>query len=417
MKMLPLGVNSNARYWGNSTLYFKRGKGAYIWDTDGNQYIDYRLAFGPVILGYAYEDVDKLVIEAIREGVTPGLTGERELDAVEKILAMCPALDMARLVNSGSDATMHALRVARAYTGKDKVIKFEGGYHGSYDYMLFSTYAPPSAYGNPRSPITIPASSGIPHALSDLIVTLPFNNLEALELALKRDGHSIAALITEPMLGNFGLADPLPGFMDSIRRLCDAYNIVWILDEVKSGFRIAKGGAQEKYGYRPDLTTYAKSIGNGYPVAAYGGKKALMGLVGKGVTQGGTYCANGVAAAAVNATLTIMQNEDVHGHIDRLGSKLQKGLGEICSEAGIPALISSIPSIFSVSFGITSNLDAREWSKADMPLYKKMMEKALARGILLDEDPREPWCISYSHTDAHIEQTLDTIRAVIKEIV
>jgi glutamate-1-semialdehyde 2,1-aminomutase len=311
---------------------------------------------------------------------------------------------------------MHSLRIARAYTGREKIIKFEGGYHGSYDYMLFSTYAPPLTYGNRRSPIAIPASSGIPAALSNLVITLPFNDLNLLEDVVRRHGHEVAAIITEPMLGNFGLADPLPGFMDGIRRLCDAHNIVWILDEVKTGFRIAKGGAQEKYGYKPDITTYAKSIGNGYPVAAYGGKREMMSLLGNGVTQGGTYCGNGIASAAVNATLRVMKNEDVHGHIDALGAMLRKGIAECFKEAGVQCLISSIPSIFSVSLGLEKNREARDWAKADSGLYKRFAAKLLERGVLLDEDPREPWCTSYSHTESDIDFTLTAVREALKEI-
>lgn len=417
MQVLPLGVNSNGRFWGkDKTPYFKSGKGAYIWDVDGNKYLDYRLGFGPIILGYAFDEVDEQVIEAIRVGVTPGITCEREVEVAERIVKMCPAVDMVRLVNSGSDATMHALRVARAYTGREKVIKFEGCYHGSYDYMLYSTYAPPSSYGNKRSPIKIPASSGIPHALDDLVITLPFNDPESLELALKRYGHEVAALITEPMLGNFGLADPDPGFMDLLRKKCDEYGIVWILDEVKTGFRVAKGGAQEKYGYQPDLATYAKALGNGYPIAAYGGKREIMSLVGKGVTQGGTYAGNGIATAAAKATLDIMCSQDVHGHIDRMGARLQKGLDRAFKDAGIQCMISSIPSIFSISFNLGVNKDARDWSRADAKLYKHLAEKAFDMGVLIDEDPREPFCLSYSHTEADVDFTIDVITKALKTL-
>lgn len=417
MKSIPLGVNSNGRYWGKGiTPYFQRGKGAHLWDVDGNEYIDYRLAFGPVILGYAYDDVDRQVAESLQYGVTPGLTCEREVEVAEEIIRMCPAVEMVRLVNTGSDATQHSLRVARAYTGRDKIIKFQGGYHGSYDYVLFSTYAPPATYGNRRSPISIPASSGIPAALNDLIITLPFNDLEALELCLQNHGHEVAAILTEPMMGNFGLADPLPGFMDAIRRLCDQYGIVWILDEVKTGFRVAKGGAQERYGYNPDMATYAKSMGNGYPVAAYGGKREIMSIVGQGVTQGGTYAGNGIATAAAKATLAIMRDEPVHEQIDRQGKRLMAGLGAAFQAAGIPCLISSIPSIFSVSLGITENKDAREWSKADMGRYKKMAEMAFEQGVLIDEDPREPFCLCYSHTDEDIDRTIEILSGIIKQL-
>ncbi len=417
MKSIPLGVNSNGRFWGeNKTPYFKAGKGAYIWDVDDNRFIDYRLGFGPVILGYAFDEVDEKVIEAIRGGVTPGITSEREVEVAERIIEMCPSVEMVRIVNTGSEATMHSLRVARAYTGREKIIKLEGGYHGTYDYVLYSTYAPPSAYGNRRNPVRVPASSGIPHALDELIIPIPFNDPEALELALKRYGHETAAIITEPMMGNFGLADPLPGYMDLIRSKCDEYGILWILDEVKTGFRVAKGGAQEKYGYRPDLAAYAKSMGNGYPIAAYGGRKEIMSIVGRGVTQGGTYAGNNIGTAAALATMDIMRGRDVHGHIDRMGTRLQNGLDKIFKQAGISCMISSIPSIFSISFNLKENKDARDWSRADMGMYRRIAEKAFEMGVLIDEDPREPFCLSYSHTEADIDATLEVFSNAVKEL-
>ncbi len=414
---MPLGVNSNGRFWGKGcTPYFKKGKGSHIWDVDGNEFIDFRLGFGPVILGYAYDEVDDAVIEAIRGGVTPGITCEREIEVAEAVIKMCPGTEMVRLVNGGSDATMNAIRVARAYTQRDKIIKFEGGYHGGYDYVLYSTYAPPASYGNRRDPIKIRASSGIPDALDALTITIPFNDPEVLELALKRYGHEVAAIITEPMLGNFGLADPKPGFMDLLRKKCDEYGIVWILDEVKSGFRIAKGGAQELYGYRPDLTCYAKAIANGYPIAAYGGKRELMSIVGKGVTQGGTYAGNGVGTAAAKATLNIMQTQPVHEHINAMGKRLQNGLAQVFSGAGIPCLISSIPAIFSITFGIDKNDDARDWGKADSKLYKKLAANVLEQGVLIDEDPREPFCLCYSHTEQDIDYTIEAFRKAVKAL-
>ncbi len=412
-KVMPLGVNSNSRYWGKGrTPYFKKGKGAYIWDVDDNKYIDYRLGFGPIILGYAYEEVDNQVIQALREGFGSGITSEIEISVAEMIIKMCPAVEMVRIVNSGSEATMHALRVARAFTGKDKIIKIEGGYHGSYDYMLYSTYATPADYGNFRNPIAIPASSGIPKLLNDLVI--PFNNIESLDIALSRYGHEVAAIITEPMLGNYGGADPQTNFMDTIRKRCDEWGILWILDEVKTGFRIAKGGAQEKYNYRPDITTYAKSLGNGYPVAAYGGKKEIMNIIGDGVTQGGTFAGNGVATVAAKATLSIIDEKNVHEHINRLGTMLQDGLSNIFDEAGIPHTISSIPSIFSFSLGISDNKNARDWYKSNQDMYKKIALKVFENGILIDEDPREPICISYSHTELDIEKTIDIFKKVVR---
>jgi glutamate-1-semialdehyde 2,1-aminomutase len=416
LRSIPLGVNSNGRFWGEGkTLYFKRAKGAYVWDLDDNQYVDYRLAFGPVILGYAYDEVDDRVIEAIRKGVTPGITSEVEVKVAEKIIDMCPGVEMVRLVNTGTEAVMHTLRVARAYTGREKVIKFEGGYHGGLDYLLFSTYAPPKTYGNINNPVIIPASSGIPRSLADLVIAIPFNNREVLEKVLQRVGHDVAAIMAEPMLGNFGSAEPEPGYLQFLKDKCDEYGILLVFDEVKTGFRIAQGGAHEYYGVRPHLTAYAKSLGNGYPIAAYGGEKDIMSIVGKGVTQGGTYAGNAVATSAADATLDILKEQPVIETTRNLGTRLQEGLREIFAEADIPVLISPHPAIFTLSFGVNQVRDARDWGKSNTRYYHKLLTGLLSRGILIDEDAREPWCLSYSHTKEDIDHTLSVVNEVVRE--
>lgn len=417
--VMALGVNSNVRYWDDeSTLYVSRAKGSHVWDVDGKEYIDYRMAFGPIILGHAYQDVDNKVIAAIQQqGVNIGLTTEVEIEAAEKVVAMCPAVEKLRIVSTGTEATMHAVRVARAFTGREKILKFEGGYHGAHDYVLFSTYAPPKAYGNPRDPISVPASSGIPSALYDLIVTIPFNDRPALERAFQRHGHDLAAVITEPMLGNFGSVEPQAGFLEYIKELCIQYGALLIFDEVKTGFRLAPGGAQEVYGVHPDMSCYAKAMGNGYPVAAYGGRAEIMDIVGRGVTQGGTYSGNIVSATAASVTLGILQEQPVFEHINRLGKRLQAGLKDIFAEAGLPVLISPHPGIFTISVGVESTSDARDWAASDSVFYKKMVDQVLARGILIDEDPREPWCLCYSHSGNDVDQTLEIVNQVVRGLV
>jgi glutamate-1-semialdehyde 2,1-aminomutase len=414
-QVMPLGVNSNTRFWGKGrNLYVENAKGAYVWDVDGNQYIDYRLAFGPVLLGYACDAVDEKVYEVIRKGVSIGLTREIEIEAAEKIVSMVPSVEMVRLVNSGTEATMHALRVARAYTGREKVIKFEGGYHGSHDYVLFSTYAPPSTYGNRFSPIPIPASSGIPAALQNLVITLPYNDCTVLEKTLKRVGNEVAAIITEPMLGNFGSIEPEPGFLEYLRDKCNEYGILLIFDEVKTGFRIAPGGAGEVYGVISDLTTFAKSIGNGYPVAAFGGRKEIMSILGNGVSQGGTYAGNAIGAAAVYATMDLVQTQPVHKTIQERGYALQNGLRKVFKRAGVQALITRHPAIFGLCFGIEAARDAREWAKSDQNLYRCLAEALLDRGILIDDDPREPWCLCFAHSEDDIQKTLIAVESAIQ---
>jgi glutamate-1-semialdehyde 2,1-aminomutase len=414
-KVMPLGVNSNFRFWGDGlTLYMEKAKGAYLWDVDGNRYIDYRMAFGPIILGHAYDEVDAKVIEEIRRGSLAAMTTELEIAVMEKIIAMCPAIEMARLACSGTEATMHALRLARSYTGRDKVVKFEGNYHGFHDYTLWSTYSPIEAYGNARSPIPIPSSSGIPQSLGSLITTLPFNDFEGLERLLKKVGHEVAAIITEPCQGNCGGINPLPGFLKFIRQKCDEYGIVFILDEVKTGFRIANGGAQEYYKIKPDLATYAKALGNGYPLAAFGGKKEIMSLIGHGVAQGGTYTNNKPGVAGAYATLSLLNEKPILKTIEKRGKRLINGLKKIFDEAGLINVFSGYPAMFSFAIGIDSVTCQRDWVKSDGSYYLRLVDAAHERGVMPDHDAREPWFLCFSHSDADIDETLNVYADIVK---
>ncbi len=404
------GVSSNARSWGEGkTLFVSRAKGAYLWDLDGNRYIDYRLAFGPIILGYANDDVDAEVRSAMQRGVGSGLTSEIEIRAAGKIVEMCPGIEKVRFVNSGTEAAMHAIRLARAFTGREKILKFEGGYHGANDYVLFSTYTSPEAYGSQTSPIAIPASSGIPRALQDLIITAPFNNRGVLEKMLCDIGRDVAAIITEPMLGNFGCVEAQPGFLEFIRSQCDKYGIVLILDEVKTGFRVARGGAQELHGIQADLVTYAKAMGNGYPVAAYGGRTDIMEMLGEGVSQGGTFSGNLLSVAAADATLGILKSGPVLEKVAQSGRWLQDGIKSIFNRLGIRISMSGYPAIFGVGVGAEEIIDARDWTLTDRSYYRRFAALLLERGVLIDPDPREPWCLCYSHTPEDVERSLEAI--------
>ncbi len=416
-KVLPLGVNSNFRYWGEGiTPYVKRAKGSKLWDVGGNEYIDYRMAFGPIILGHAYDAVDEKVIEEVKNGVLFAMTGELELDVAEMIVEMCPAVEMVRMACSGTEATMHAIRVARAYTGRELIVKFEGNYHGFQDHTLWSTYAPVEAYGNRRNPIPVPASSGIPRVLGEKIITLPFNDFEGFERVMKSFGEQVAAVITEPCQGNCAAILPQDGFLELIRAKTTEYGALFILDEVKTGFRIANGGAQEVYNLQPDLATYAKALGNGYPVAAFGGKKEVMGIIGHGVSQGGTYTNNKPGIAGAWATLKVMQAEPVIDTINQRGTRLMEGLREIFDENGIQAVISGYPGMFSFSIGLDRLTCQRDWAGSDKELYLRWAEEAIARGVMPDYDPREPWFLCYSHTDADIDRTLEVYAEVVKTV-
>jgi glutamate-1-semialdehyde 2,1-aminomutase len=414
-KVMPLGVNSNFRFWGEGiTPYMQKAKGAYLWDADGNKYIDYRMAFGPIILGHAHDEVNAKVAGEIEFGTMSAMTYELEIEVAEMMVKMCPGLDMVRFACSGTEATMHAVRVARAYTGRERIIKFEGMYHGFQDYTLWSTYAPVEAYGNPRNPIPVPSSSGIPRPLNQMIITLPFNEPGILENTLRAVGETTAAVIIEPCMGNCGAILPNKGFLELIRKQCDKYGIVMILDEVKTGFRIANGGAQEFYRIKPDLATYAKALANGYPLAAFGGKREIMSIIGHGVAQGGTFTNNKPGVAAAWATLTILQREPVLKAIAKRGKRLMEGISTILKDSSIPFCMNGYPAMFSYAIGVEKVTDQRSWSKCDGEYYLALIEAMIERGVMPDHDPREPWFLCYAHSEADIDRTLEVFREAVK---
>jgi len=416
-EIIPLGVNSNFRFWGDGiTPYVQRAKGAYLWDVDGRKYIDYRMAFGPIILGHSYEDVDNKVIEEIQNGVLFAMTGELEVAVAEMIVEMSPAIEMVRFACSGTESTMHAIRVARAYSGRELILKFEGNYHGFHDHTLWSTYAPVDAYGNRRSPIPVPASSGIPKAMRDFIITLPFNDSEGFERVMRSYGEQIAAVITEPCQGNCAAINPQDGFLELVRKKTEEHGCVFILDEVKTGFRIANGGAQEYYRIRPDLVTYAKALGNGYPIAAFGGKREIMSIIGEGVAQGGTYTNNKPGVAGAYATLSLLKSKPILKTIETRGQRLMNGLKEIFEENDIQVVFTGYPAMFSFSFGVDAVTCQRDWAKSDHEMYLKLADKAIEHGVMPDHDAREPWFLCYEHSDADIDETLNIYAEIVKEV-
>ena len=416
-RVMPLGVSSNFRYWGSETLFAERAKGPYIWDVDGHRFIDYRLGFGPIILGHADDEVDNQVKEALGRGVVYGLTHSLKLPVPDLFVAISPVLEMVRLTNPGTGAVMHARPVARASPAGDKITNFKGQYNGMCDYVLFSTYTDPKAYGNRRSPIPIPSTSGIPRPLHDLIITLPFNDFEVFEATVGRVWHEVAAVLVEPMLGNCASIEPLPGWLELLRQKCTEYGIVLIFDEVKTGFRIARGGAQEVYGVLPDLATYAKAIGNGYPIAAFGGRREIMEVVGVGVVCGGTYAGNAISVAAADATLRLLQNQPILETIAERGRRLQAGLQRIFDEAGIPMTLCGHPAMFAPVIGFSEKpTDQRSWSQSDFGFYLRVVQEAFKRGVLIDRDPREPWFMSYSHTDAVVDETLNVMEDAVRAV-
>jgi glutamate-1-semialdehyde 2,1-aminomutase len=416
-KVFPYGVNSNFRYWGDDdTFVVKRGKGSHIWDADDREYVDYRLAFGPIIIGHADERVNASVRAAIEDGTLFALTTIREVELAQQIMRMT-GVDKIRFANSGTEATMHALRIARAYTGRENLLKFEGDYHGMHDYVLYSTASTKLANFGPRSqPANSVVSKGIPKDIAKYVTNLPYNDLEMLEEWAEKHGETTACVIVEPTMGNVAGILPRPGFLEKIRELCDRYGMVMIMDEVKTGFRLGKGGAQEYFGVRADLVTYAKSLGNGYPIAAIAGKEEVMMTVAPGeFSHGGTYTANAVGIAAAQAVLKIMETEPVFETVHARGTELMQGIDEILTRRSVPHAMTGHPAMFAYILGTdVPPLDARDYCMGNDALYEAISLHMVANGIFPETDGREPWFMCAAHSKADIALTLEKFEDAVK---
>ncbi len=416
-KVIPLGVNSNFRYWGEEgSPVVADAKGAYIYDFDGNRYIDYRLGFGPVILGHSDEYVTQRVTEAIQHGISFAATQEYEVKVAERIVQLCPGVEMVRITNTGSECTMHALRLARGYTGRDIILKFEGSYHGAHDYVLWSTaHGKIDKMGTRQQPIGYKVGVGVPDRMQELIQLCPWNDVEILGDILQRRGHEIAGIIVEPVLGNAAAMQPSPGFLQFLRDQCDEHGIVLIFDEVKTGFRLAPGGAREYFGVIPDVSTYAKAMGNGYPIAAFGGKKEVMNAIGPGkVFHGGTYAGNSISTAASDATLELIQSGQVFEQINNVGGQLMRGIDEVLTRYSLPHNMHGTPGMFGFSIMETPPRDWRDVYQADWGLYEKIAEHLVLNGIMPDPDGLEPWFMCSAHSEADAAETLQKFEEAVK---
>ncbi len=398
LRSLPGGTNSNFRAWGEDTIYVDRGKGALVWDLDGNEYIDLRLGYGPVILGHGDDRVDDYVNERMRKGVSFSLTSEDEIRAIELVKELTGWVEQARLTVSGTEATMHAMRIARAYTGRTKIVKFEGQYHGVHDYALISvTPDKMDDLGDPENPVGLAWGRGIPEAVSRTIIPARYNALDVLRRIFERDGNDIAAVIVEPVLGNAQAIMPQPGFHEAIRALTREFGALLIFDEVKTGFRFARGGAAEYFGITPDLATYAKAMGNGYPAAAFGGTAEVMSVLPDKVSHGGTYAGNRVAAAAAVKVLSIIKETDALETIHATGRAIQAGLSQVLDRKGLPYVFTGHPSMFGIMFTESAPNEYRDWAASDHELYDAIAIGMQARGAMPEPDSREPWFLCEAH--------------------
>jgi glutamate-1-semialdehyde 2,1-aminomutase len=412
-KTLPGGADSNFRAWGEDTVYIDRGKGATIWDIDGNEFIDLRMGYGPVILGHGDDRVDDYVNERMRQGVSFSLTSEDEIRAMELVCELTGWVEMARMTVSGTEATMHAMRLARAFTSRNKIVKFEGQYHGVHDYALISvTPDNMSDLGDADKPVRLAWGRGIPDAVADTIIPARYNNLDLLRRLFEEEGDDIAAVIVEPVLGNAQGILPQPGFHAAMRALTEEFGILLIFDEVKTGFRFARGGAAEFFGIRPDLATYAKAMGNGYPAAAFGGRREIMSLLPDKVSHGGTYAGNRVAAAAAVKTLEIIRDTQALETIHATGRRVQDGLREVLNPSGIPYVFTGHPSMFGIMFTDEAPTEYRDWARSDHELYDAVAVGMMARGAMPEPDSREPWFLCEAHAQG---DTVDRVVTIFEE--
>jgi glutamate-1-semialdehyde 2,1-aminomutase len=414
-KQLPLGVSSNWRAWGaDKTIYAARAKGARIWDIDDNEYIDYRLGYGPAILGHCDDRVDAAAREGMKVGGTLALSTVREAAVAERIKKMVAAAELVRFTNSGTEAVMASLRLARAFSGRDGHIMVEGGFHGHFDSALWEITPDQDLEGGIQ-----PAGAGVPKVLRDLVDIVPLNDANRLEEVLKKRGDSIGAFVIEPILGNAGSITAEEQYLKDARELCDRFDVIMLIDEVKTGFRVARGGVQELMNVRADLCTFAKALGNGYPISALAGREDIMRHIGgdTGIAQGGTYAAHSVPLAAAEKTLEILDETDTLERIASYGRKLQAGLSGILSGRGIAHVFSGHPSMAGLFFTETVPRNYREWATTDYALYNSLAGELIELGILCEPDSREPWFVSAAHDDACLGETLEKFETALSTVL
>jgi len=405
---IPGGVNSPVRAFksvGGTPLFIKSAKGAYLFDEDGNKYIDYINSWGPMILGHAYEPVVKAIQEKAKDSTSFGAPTELEVEMAEIIKNMAPNVDLVRMVSSGTEACMSAIRLARGYTGRNKFIKFEGCYHGHADCFLVKA-------GSGMATLNIQTVPGVTAGVANDTLTAPYNNLQAVEKLISENKGEIAAIIVEPVVGNMGCVPPQQGFLEGLRKICDEEKIVFIFDEVMTGFRLAPGGAQEKLNINADLITFGKVIGGGLPVGAFGGKKEIMEHIAPigNVYQAGTLSGNPIAMIAGFTMLNELKtNPAIYTELDEKTARLEKSLNDILSAKNIPHRINRVGSMMSIFFANEEVIDFDSASKTDINIFNKFFHHMLDNGIYLPPSAYESWFISNALSSEDIQKTLDAV--------
>mgnify|MGYP005759840057 FL=1 len=415
-KVLPGGVNSPVRAYravGMTPRFISRADGAYIWDVDGNRYIDYVCSWGPMILGHNHPNIREAVQKAVQDGLSFGASTAREVDIAELMIQMVPGIEMVRMVNSGTEAVMSALRLARGATGRDKIIKFEGCYHGHSDAMLVKAGSSAVAEGGR------PSSAGVPADTAKDTLTAEYNNLQSVQQLFDSYPGQVACVIVEPVAANMGVVGPNKGFLEGLRKICDQEGALLIFDEVITGFRLAKGGAQEYFGIKADIVTFGKIIGGGMPVGAYCGSRELMEQIAPcgPVYQAGTLSGNPVAMAAGLAQLNYLNTHpEVYTDIARKADILAEGMRKAAQQTGGKIRINQVGSLVAPFFTPDSVESFSDATKSDLSKYAAYFEKMLRRGIYLAPAQFEAMFISHAHTDADIEQTLEAVRETFREL-
>lgn len=414
-KYIPGGVNSPVRAFrsvGLEPIFIDRAIGSKIYDVDGNEYIDYICSWGPMILGHSNEEILSGIEDVIRKGTSYGVPSPMEVEMAKLIAEAVPSVDMVRMVNSGTEATMSALRLARAFTKRNKIIKFEGCYHGHSDSLLVKSGSGTLTFGVPTSP-------GVPEAIVKDTVVCDYNDLSSVRTAFENSNADIACIIVEPVAGNMGVVAPKPGFLKGLRELCDEQGAVLIFDEVITGFRLAYGGAQEAYGVEADLTCFGKIIGGGLPVGAYGGKREIMELVSPlgPVYQAGTLSGNPLAMSMGYKCLSVLkENKNIYHELEQKAVKLEQGLNSIISELNIDAHVNRERSMLSL-FLCTGLIESyKDVVKCDTSRFSEFFSEMLKRGILLPPSQFEAWFLSTAHTDEDIDRTLRACKESLKEV-